>query len=70
MVPVRNSIVAQSQELQDLIASHKTSATMTTTVAPHSNGTTCFEPPLLGESLAARSKSGFIEVPSDARRLL
>src|SRR5450631_197046 len=70
MVPVRNSIVAQSRELQDLIANHRISATMATTVAPHSNGTTFFEPPLLGESLAARSKSGFIEVPSAARLLL
>ena len=53
MVPVRNPFTAQSLEPQALIANHRISTTMATTIAPHSNGVTCFELPLRGESLAA-----------------
>jgi hypothetical protein len=40
-------------KLQGLIANHMMIATMATTMAAHTNGVTCFELPLRGESLAA-----------------
>jgi hypothetical protein len=40
-------------KLQGLIANHMMIATMATTMAAHTHGVTCFEPPLRGESLAA-----------------
>jgi hypothetical protein len=43
-----------------LIANQITNATITRTTPLHTNGATCFELPLRGESLAARLKSLFI----------
>jgi hypothetical protein len=51
MVPVRRLVGGAKR--QGLIANHMMIATMATTMAAHTNGVTCFELPLRGESLAA-----------------
>jgi hypothetical protein len=53
-------------KLQGLIANHMMIATMATTMAAHTNGVTCFELPLRGESFAARSNSLTIQASLNA----